>query len=262
MFRPAITETKSSDRFYNPSVQRGLTFMTSTCRSSWSMGVTLTASSIWLNSWLSRGSASTATNLSSHRIFCSQMRRSRMENGTKWRERKKKHRERFGQYTVRKCILCVEHQNSRQKIIMQIRLHWRVIGWICSSNACNEPTFPLRKYCSFTNAWLAMTFSCTLFNHIFCFVQYIVAACIAAGLYLHSCEGSLGQFHVLGLQCQLKREKTSFSAKANEWLSYREKIQTLRGKAFIFRMEKVGLRALTILPVKLSNKRLQRTCPH
>jgi hypothetical protein len=31
------------------------------------------------------------------------------------REENKKHRERVGQYTVRKCILCVEYQNSHQK---------------------------------------------------------------------------------------------------------------------------------------------------
>lgn len=50
----------------------GLTFMTSTCRSSWREGVTLMASNIWLSSCFSRTSTSMVTpptNLSSHRSF-------------------------------------------------------------------------------------------------------------------------------------------------------------------------------------------------
>lgn len=54
-----------------------LTFMTSTCRSSWSDGVTRTASNIWLSSCFSRTSASTKappTNLSSHSSFWAEQR--------------------------------------------------------------------------------------------------------------------------------------------------------------------------------------------
>lgn len=50
----------------------GLTFMTSTCRSSWRDGVTLMASNIWLSSCFSRTSTSMVTpptNLSSHSSF-------------------------------------------------------------------------------------------------------------------------------------------------------------------------------------------------
>lgn len=47
-----------------------LTFITSTCRSSLSEGVTLTAFSIWLSNCFSSESVSTDTNLSSDSSFC------------------------------------------------------------------------------------------------------------------------------------------------------------------------------------------------
>lgn len=58
-----------------------LTFMTSTCRSSWSDGVTRTASNIWPSSCFSRTSTSAETpptNLSSHRSFWTEHRRDKV----------------------------------------------------------------------------------------------------------------------------------------------------------------------------------------
>lgn len=51
-------------------VCKTLTFITSTCRSSLSEGVTLTAFSIWLSNCFSSESVSTDTNLSSDSSFC------------------------------------------------------------------------------------------------------------------------------------------------------------------------------------------------
>lgn len=61
----------------NRKLDTALTFMTSTCRSSWSDGVIRTASNIWLSSCFSMTSVSTKappTNLSSHSSFWAEQR--------------------------------------------------------------------------------------------------------------------------------------------------------------------------------------------
>ncbi len=69
--RPARCSTLFCDLAHGGwGLRRARTFMTSTCRSSWRLGVTLMASRIWLNSCFSVTSVSTATRQSSQRTFC------------------------------------------------------------------------------------------------------------------------------------------------------------------------------------------------
>lgn len=67
LLSPAFSHSLSAA---STDVCETLTFITSTCRSSLSEGVTLTAFSIWLSNCFSSESVSTDTNLSSDSSFC------------------------------------------------------------------------------------------------------------------------------------------------------------------------------------------------